>query len=103
MMIATGVIFQLQRRTKGDVAKKMYDSYRPKMWEKAQRDGAKFRYYLDKYGVMPFYMWQEDKMWQYREAFFNESLTQGFKHKMSAGKFLSFDTRVTNLSDILKS
>jgi len=83
MIIATGVIFQLQRKARGDTAKKAYNAIRSKMWDKAQREGEKMRRGLDKYGVMPFYNWHDNRMWQYRESWFNDQMIRGFKHKMS--------------------
>ena len=104
MNIATGVMFQLQRLANPSVAKKMYDSYRPVMWEKAQRDVAKFRRYMQMYGgIMPLYLWHENKMWQYREAFFKEEITNNFLSKIANGKFIGHDTKVSNFGDILRS
>ena len=43
--------------------KKNYNSLRPHMWDRAQRDGEKFRKLLDKYGVMPFYVLADNKLY----------------------------------------
>jgi radical SAM superfamily enzyme YgiQ (UPF0313 family) len=74
MLIASGVCFNLQKLTNGDKHKSkiMYNKIKDLMWQRAQKDGARFRKYYAEYGIMPAYVFYEGRVHMYREAWVSD-------------------------------
>ena len=63
MQYATPVLMSLIRlNNETEFLRKNYNYLKPYIWNRAQRDGQKFRKLLDKYGVMPFYVLADNKL-----------------------------------------
>lgn len=64
MQYTIPVIMSLIRlNNETEFLRKNYNHFRSFIWDRAQRDGEKFRKSLDKYGVMPFYVLIDNKLY----------------------------------------
>lgn len=70
-------------RNETDFLKKSYNYLKPYIWTRAQRDSEKFRKMLDKYGVLPFYVLVNNKL--YNQA--------SFVHNIEIRDFLDLSSK----------
>ena len=72
-LITAGILYRLQKRFQDkDAIRKVFNGLKPKMWARAQKDAEKFRQHYDTYGVMPYYAYHGNMLYNYNKAWMEE-------------------------------